>query len=301
MLRLLTALLMLGALGAGCGPADANQAVVIAHRAGAGYWPENSRTALRGSIQRGFHGVEMDFTLTKDLVPVVAHDPWLSETLCTRADGTLLSGKVMIQDLTLAELQSGYRCGGIADPATPLAEVVADTVMTMDEALDILEAAPDMLIHFDLKAERGQTPSAEAFAEQILGRWRAKGLPNPMYVDSGLPEVLAAFEARGPVTTTLSRPFFPAGSSGAAVIVQQELANLVGVDDVIAKAKQAGADGVCLPYLIVDQNLVASARRAGLQVQLFSPNTRSVLDYFCRWPVDVLISDYPGEAPCVSR
>jgi glycerophosphoryl diester phosphodiesterase len=299
MTRLSLALLLASLLAAGCGPAEVPRPTVIAHRAGASYWPENSRTALRGSIERGFPGVEFDLTLTKDLVPVVAHDPWLSETLCTTADGAALTGRVMIQDLTLAELQAGYRCGGVADPSSPGAVVVADTVMTFDDALDILEAAPGMLVHLDLKCEPGQTPPADAFAEQILGRWRAKGLPNPMYVDSGLPEVLAAFRARGPVTTTLSRPFFPAGESATARVLALELIQRLGVNDVIAEAKAAGADGLCMPYQIVDPHLADVAKRSGLKVQIFSPDTGSLLGHFCRWPVDVIISNAPGEAPCL--
>lgn len=292
-------LCLVALLATACGPGQGERPAVIAHRAGGGYWPENSRTAVRRSIERRYPGLEFDVTLTKDLVPVLAHDPWLSEKLCTTAEGAPLPGRVMIQDLTLAELQAGYRCGGVADPSTPGVELVADTVATLDEALEALEAAPDMVVHVDLKCEPGLTPPPEAFAEQIMSRWQARGLRNPMYVDSGLPEVLAAFRARGPVTTTLSWPWFPAGSSPVTLVLGKELLSRLGVEDMVAAAKEAGAHGVCLPYQLADRHAVEYARREGLAVQLFSPNTRSTLEYFCSWPVDVLISDYPEEAPCL--
>ncbi|MBN1209364.1 MAG: hypothetical protein JXB05_31220 [Myxococcaceae bacterium] len=286
-------------LATACGGASEPRPKVIAHRAGSGNWPENSRTAVRGSIARGYPGMEFDVTLTRDLVPVLAHDPWLNETLCTTADGASLSGRVFIQDLTLQELQEGYRCGGVENSDAPDAEVVPDTLMTLDEVLDALVAAPEMLVHIDLKCEPELTPSAEAFAEQILGRWQARGLPNPMYVDSGLPAVLEAFRARGPVTTALSWPWFPAGGSPTSIVIEHEMLTRLGLDDMVAAATRAGSDGVVIPYQMADQHLVKRAHHEGLQVQVFSPNSRELLEYFCDWPVDVLITDFPEEASCL--
>ncbi len=286
-------------LATACGGASEPPPVVIAHRAASGYWPENSRTAVLGSIERGFPGMEFDVTLTRDEVPVLAHDPWLSQTLCTTADGAPLTERILIQNLTLRELQEGYRCGGVPNPDAPDAEVVADTVMTLDEVLDALAAAPEMLVHVDLKCEPYLTPSAEAFAEQIMGRWQARGLPNPMYVDSGLPKVLEAFRAHGPVTTSLSWPWFPAGESPTSIVLKHEMLTRLGLDDMVAAAKRAGADGVVIPYQMADQYLAMLAHDEGLKVQVFSPNTAELLEEFCEWPVDVLITDFPEEASCL--
>ncbi len=291
--------LLVALLATACGGASEPRPIVVAHRAAGGSWPENSRTAIRESIARGFPGIEFDVTLTRDEVPVLAHDPWLSETLCTTADGAPLPGRVFIQDLTLRELQEGYRCGGVPNPDAPDAEVVADTVMTLDEVLDALVAAPEMLVHVDLKCEPVLTPSAEAFAEQILGRWQARGLPNPMYVDSGLPAVLKAFRARGPVTTSLSWPWFPAGESATSIVLKHEMLTRLGLENMVDAALQADAEGVVIPYQMADQRLVRLAHHEGLKVQVFSPNTRDLLEYYCDWPVDVLITDFPEEAPCL--
>lgn len=286
-------------LATACGEGSEQRPVVIAHRAGSSLWPENSRTAIHGSIERGFPGIEFDVTLTKDEVPVLAHDPWLNEKLCTKVDGAPLSGRVFIQDLTLEELQQGYRCGGVPNADMPEAQVVADTLMTFDEVLDALGAAPELLVHVDLKCEPELTPSAEAFAEQILGRWKARGLPNPMYVDSGWPEVLEAFRKQGPVTTTLSWPKFPAGESATEIVVEHEMITRLGLNNMVAAAREAGADGVVIPYQMADRHLIRMAHSEGLKVQVFSPNTERLLEYFCEWPMDVLITDLPQEAPCL--
>jgi len=125
-------------------------------------------------------------------------------------------------------------------------------------------------------------------------------MTNPKYFDSGLPEVLAAFRARdGAVATTLSRPFYPAGTSGTGETLGMEMLQQVGVESVIGDAKTAEADGACMPYQIVDPHLVDVAHRSKLKVQIFSPDTTTQLDYFCRWPVDVIISNTPRNAPCL--
>ena len=90
--------------------------LIIAHRAGGGQWPQNSRTAVMNSIARAgaqdpakrYHGIEIDIVLTKDGHPVLSHDPWVHETLCQTAAGDPIGERILIRDLTLAELQSQF-------------------------------------------------------------------------------------------------------------------------------------------------------------------------------------------------
>src|SRR5262245_57215457 len=78
-------------LAAGCGAlAPPGDPLVVAHRSGAGNWPENSRTAVRGAVAAGYGGIEFDLVLTSDRIPVLSHDAALNPQLCTRADGTAL-------------------------------------------------------------------------------------------------------------------------------------------------------------------------------------------------------------------
>ena len=66
-----------------------NSPLIIAHRAGGGQWPQNSRTAVMNVIARAgakdpakrYHGMEIDIVLTKDGHPVLSHDPWVHTTL----------------------------------------------------------------------------------------------------------------------------------------------------------------------------------------------------------------------------
>lgn len=89
--------------------ADANYAIppllnfneVTAHRGNRVKLRENSLSSLINSMDIGATSVEFDVHLTRDNVPVIYHDYYLNPI-----DFNNLSSKVLIKDLTLAELKS---------------------------------------------------------------------------------------------------------------------------------------------------------------------------------------------------
>ena len=275
--------------------------LIEAHRGGAGYWPENSRTAMLGAIELGFDGIELDLVLTRDEVPVLAHDPWLAGH-CRTVDGAELPEPVPIRDVSLARLQRDYVCGGVPDPSFPSALVVAEPPMSLDELLVALRhhGDPSQLVHLDIKQEPGLTASPRRFATAILDRWVAADLPNPMWVSSPRPEVIQAFERRGrelaiEVPTILSIPEFPRGEGELSVALRNERRLLMGALDYVDAAREAHADGVSLQWELADRQLAAAAQREGLIVMLWTLNDPDALRHHARWPVDVLITDFPGD------
>lgn len=48
---------------------------VIAHRGASGEYPENTAAAFCAAIEQGAHRIEFDVQVTRDGVPVIAHDP----------------------------------------------------------------------------------------------------------------------------------------------------------------------------------------------------------------------------------
>lgn len=290
-------------LGAGCGLVDAGlDPVIEAHRGAAGYWPQNSRTAMLGSIEAGYEGLEFDIVLSSDGVPVLSHDPWLHEDLCTWADGEYLSERLYIQDLDLDTLQADFLCGGIAEEAYPDAALVAEPVMSFDELLEAMVDAPaDMLFHIDVKYEPEQTPAPEIFAEEVMSRLVAADLPNPYLVSANLPELLRAFEAWGDandedVTSVVTWPRFPDEGNDTLIGLGAELATATGIQDLSAVAGEASADGVSLPYKVVDRQLAKLARQEELMVIVWTVNDPDLLQTFQGWPVDAVVSDFPEGA-----
>ncbi|HEX2591517.1 MAG TPA: glycerophosphodiester phosphodiesterase family protein [Rhizomicrobium sp.] len=119
----------------------------IAHRGGAGLWPENSLAAFRNAVAMGADGAELDIHLTKDGEVVVFHDYRLKPEIVRDASGNYL-GKPSprIKDLTLAEL--GAYDIGRHDRSTPygsrqpeLKPIDGERVPTLGAVLEVCKTA----------------------------------------------------------------------------------------------------------------------------------------------------------------
>ncbi len=78
----------------------------IAHRGGAGLWPENTMGAFERAFALGADGVEMDVQLTKDGKVAIFHDHELKPEIVRDASGAWLAAKgPRISTLTYEELR----------------------------------------------------------------------------------------------------------------------------------------------------------------------------------------------------
>jgi glycerophosphoryl diester phosphodiesterase len=200
-------------------------------------------------------------------------------------------------DFTLAELTSGFLCGGLVDEGTPDAELVADTLMSFDELIQEVRAAPGMHLQFDIKYQAGETLEAGVFAGEIVGRWRAAGRPNPWYASCSDPACIQAFRGED-ADARLTWPEFPAGANTTVVAISSEVLSQLGLADPVGLASSAGATGLDAAYQVMERRLVEAARRRGMKTTLWTLNDLAPLETYCHWPVDVIISDYPERAPC---
>ncbi len=109
--------------------------VNVAHRGGAGYWPENTLEAFKNAASTGATAIELDVRTTKDGVQVVHHDSGF----------TVGKKKYRIRKLTLAKLR----------------ELKPD-VCTLDEALEVV-AASGLELNLELK----DTATPKACVESV--------------------------------------------------------------------------------------------------------------------------------------
>ena len=288
------------ALAVGCGFLDApGDPLLVAHRGGAASWPENSRAAVAGALEAGVEGLEVDLFLTGDRVPVLVHDAWLPESHCRTVDGGALSERVYLLEYTLEELDAGWVCGAAPDPEFPDAAVIPDTLMTLDELLDALEDHPSVTVQLDVKYWPGISHDPEVFAAEILERWWAADLPNPMFLSGFSPEQSVAFQERAArkghtVETWLTWPYFPLESSEVLTALGHEFSAAMGFSDMVAAADAAQATGFDLPWQLMDRRLVEDAHAAGYGVSVWTVNDARLLRQMEKWPVDVIISDHIG-------
>ncbi|MDE1174772.1 MAG: glycerophosphodiester phosphodiesterase family protein [Parvibaculaceae bacterium] len=147
----------------------------IAHRGGAGLWPENTLEAFSHAIEASADGVELDVHLSRDGILVIHHDESLKPAIARGPDGQWLSRPTpLIKDLTLAELErydvghlrpgSGY--GSRYPDQTPMDGA---RIPTLDQLLTLAKekAGPRFRLYIELKTallDLSQSASPEELA-----------------------------------------------------------------------------------------------------------------------------------------
>jgi glycerophosphoryl diester phosphodiesterase len=281
---------------------------VIAHRAGGGQWPQNSRTAVLNCIARAhvdtpesrYDGMEVDIVLTRDGIPVLSHDPWVHTDLCTTASGAPIKERILIRDKTLVQLRAEFLCGGLRDKDFPRVDPIAESIMSLDEVLEALKMAPEMALYLDVKIDGDLTARPEEYARAIAARWQTAELPNRLYIEGPSAESLAAYRAamRSDFVAVVSYPPFSAKENAAWTVIKARWFTKLELSSPLTAAHEAGAGAVAAPTQVMTRSAAVRAREAGLEVFLFTPNSREDLERYCAWPVDGLITDYPDLGHC---
>src|SRR4051812_3424321 len=108
------------------------------HRGARGLRPENTLPSFELAMDLGVTAIETDLHLTSDDVPVLSHDPWITEALTQQRPGTTApqtGDHPPLRSLSLAQLRC-YRADRNPDPTrfpdqspdvTPLTLALAST------------------------------------------------------------------------------------------------------------------------------------------------------------------------------
>jgi glycerophosphoryl diester phosphodiesterase len=260
--------LALAAAG-GAGP----PARVAAHRGGALLWPENSLLAFRSAVALGAHLLEADVHLTADGEVVVLHDPTLERTT---------TGRGAVREARLADLAPlRLRAADGAPTAEP--------IPTLAQVLDVVAAAPGVGLLLEIKVDPGgqRYPGIE---EKALALVRARGLLERTPI--------MAFQAQ---TVRRVRELDPAARTVLLVSRGRTERERASAAEAVRLTREAGAAWLGINHRLLDADVVAEARRAGIGVAAWTvnqePDIRRVLDL----GVDVVISDRPDLALRLTR
>jgi glycerophosphoryl diester phosphodiesterase len=118
---------------------QANDVMVIAHRACWREAPENSLPAIDACIRMGVDMVEIDVHVTADGKLIIMHDDTVDRTT---------NGSGLISDLTLAQIKELSLKEGLGGPDAALTE---HKVPTLEEALAVIRG--NVLVNLDAKGE----------------------------------------------------------------------------------------------------------------------------------------------------
>lgn len=226
----------------------------VAHRGAAGTAPENTLASMRRALAIGCDAVEFDIHRTGDGELVVMHDFTVDRTT---------NGTGAISALTAAELAE-LDAGAWKGP-----EFAGEQVPTLAA---LVEAVPAPTILFlELKAGSYRYPGIE---EELVNFLKDNDLVGRTQVSSFDHIALAKLRELLPELPTgmlySERPFDP-----------------------VRMAKACGATALHPNYAVLPREHVAAAHAAGLQVNVWTPDSQEAIDYCYCLGVDGIITNYP--------
>jgi len=150
--------------------------LIIAHRGGAGLWPENTLFAFRNAVRHGFAAAELDVQLTRDGKLVVFHDFRLKADVCRKNGSWLAAPGPLICELPFAEIRM-YDVGrprpdsDYARAHPDLAPCDGERIPLFGEVIAAVKAKEDFRLFVEIKTnfkDRSQSAPPEAVAEAAI-------------------------------------------------------------------------------------------------------------------------------------
>ncbi|HEX7317966.1 MAG TPA: glycerophosphodiester phosphodiesterase [Pyrinomonadaceae bacterium] len=248
---------------------DAGRALVIAHRGGAGLWPENTLYAFERASALGVDVIETDVRATADGELILFHDDGLERT----TDGV---GRVGA--LTLAELKrldAGYRFspdGGRSFPHR-------GSGVTVPTLREVFKALPHMRFNIEPKQ------SAPSLAAPLCRMIREHGMVDRVLVASFSGSVLEEFRRECPEVAT------SAATGEAVSFLSLHNAGLAASYSPAMQALQVPEYAVGLRVLTRD--FVNAAHGRNLRVHAWTVNSEADMHRLVEMGVDGIMTDYP--------
>jgi glycerophosphoryl diester phosphodiesterase len=243
--------------------------LVMAHRGGAGLWPENTMLAFERARDLGVDVIELDVQSTADGVLVVMHDPAVDRTT---------GGTGRVNDLTWEEvkkLDAGYRWSADGMRTFPW-RGRGLSVPTLDE---VFTKFPGMRFNIEPKQER---PSV---AKPLCRMIREKGMVNKITVGSFRQTVLDEFRRECPEVATSASPA-EVGEFMRSYKVQRDAAYRPAMRALQVPEYVGGTH-------VLTKEFVEEAHSRNLQVHAWTVNETEGMRRLIGIGVDGIMTDYP--------
>ena len=258
------------------GGSAAARPLVIAHRGGAGLWPENTLYAFERAAEMGADVLELDVRSSADGELVVFHDSTIERT----TDG---AGRVAAKTVAeLKRLDAGYhwtRDGGKSFP-------FRGRGLGVPTLREVFECLPTARFNIEPKDE------APGTVVRLCRLLRERGMNERVVVGSFRQAVIDEFRRACPEVATAAGP----AEAGKFLALYQ-----AGLAASFSPAMQAlqipeYAGGV----RVVTPEFVAAARGRNLQVHAWTINDEAVMRRLIEAGVDGIMTDYPDRLLAVA-
>jgi glycerophosphoryl diester phosphodiesterase len=248
---------------------DAPRPLVIAHRGGAGLWPENTLHAFERASALGVDVIETDVRATADGELVLFHDEGVERT----TDGT---GKVGA--LTLAELKrldAAYRFSTDGGRSFPL----RGSGVAVPTLREVFKALPQM--RFNIEPKQSAPPIAAPLCRLI----REHGMTDRVLIASFSATTLGEFRRECPEVAT------SAATGEVASFLTLQSAGLAASYSPAVQALQVPEHAGALRVLTRD--FVEAAHGRNLRVHAWTVNDEGDMRRLVELGVDGVMTDYP--------
>jgi glycerophosphoryl diester phosphodiesterase len=290
------------------------------HRGARGLRPENTLPSFEIAIDHGVTAIETDVHLTRDGVPVLCHDPCISDRICSPVGSDELpqpATRPSIRTLTLAQLRS-YVANGNPDPSrfpeqvaesSPLSHAFAAEnglhpfgIPSLAEFIAFVQAYAG-----ESGKAHGKTKEQRSAARRLRFDLELKRVPfrpeligddfdgtGPSLLEN---EVVECVNQAGVLSRTIVRSFdhrcvrairkLEPGLTSAVLV-----AGTAPIDPV-SLVRNADAQVYCPEFLFLDREQVERCHQRGVRVVPWTVNEVPDMRRLREWNVDGMTTDYP--------
>ncbi len=260
------------------------------HRGCRGLLPENTIPAFLKALEfPQVTTLELDLAVSKNGELIVSHEPWMSESTCTKPDGTPVTKaeamNLKIMGMTYEEIKQ-YDCGSRGNARFPQQVPMKVYKPSLEDVVTAVrahcEAKKMKMPHFNIEiksAPEGDglfTPKIEDFAKLVVAELERLKISELSCVQS--------FDVRALVWVKKMAP-------------TQTLAFLVENKDGFEKNLQLldfQPTIYSVDYHLLRKRDVKALHKLGIKVIPWTVNDLKSMKKLRRWKVDGIITDYPN-------
>lgn len=261
------------------------------HRGCRGLMPENTIPAMIHALDLGVTTLEMDVVITKDRKVILSHEPWFSQDITTKPDGSYMGPreerKYNIYWMTNEETKT-FDVGLKPHPRFPQQKKIKVTKPLLAEVIDsvnkemMTRKRPDPQFNIETKSNpMGDGvfhPKPEEFVELLMTVVNDKGIGHRTIIQSFDLRALQYLHNKYPDIRT---------------------AMLIDTTDTRSLKEQLALLGfiptIYSPHFsLVNSQLIRDCHRKGIRVIPWTVNEKEKIEELKQMGVDGIISDYPN-------
>jgi len=271
---------------------------VQGHRGCRGLYPENTLAGFRYAMETvGVDTIELDVGISKDLILVVNHDTYLNPER-TMKDGSFISEKIYIKDLTLEQIKT-YSVGRIQNRFSffKQKQLNEEPIPTLQEVIDLVisfnkssEKKIKMNIETKIDAlEPHQTYESHIFVNLLLEIIEKNNIEEVVSIQSFYWKPIMDIKKQAPQIRTVAL-------LSKTRLKDLEWFNGIDPEDYSSFAefiKASNADCLSMNYMDISEQQIFDVQSLGIKVIPYTINDEATMRRFISLGVNGIITDYP--------